>query len=348
MCMIAAYIGHRSAAEVLLAMTRKQEGIFGGFSTGIGTIHGGRLHRVRVVGSVEQLEREIGSDLLVGNIGIAHSRTDDGGGIEWAQPRFDSEGRVASVGVGIGGCFPSRGSVLRFAEEHLRDGVSYATRTSAPKKNAVQLPDGCSVHGGEVVLEELARRYGGGMSFAEAVRSMDLRSESVGLYLTSSEPDCFYVVNHNQRVVVGRKGGETFLATSRLALPEGLEWSVVIPMNTFAVVREGDVRLEQLWSDEPLFYFEEVPGVRDAVRRFVERERSVTYWNIVSKAIEPLFPGDRATRASMLGHELIEELVGEGVVRVETRAVVGVDGQRVPQFVFVRGGRDSLRPDGCP
>ncbi len=57
MCNIAGYIGNRPAAPILIEMLRKQEWLDGGLSTGIATIHEGKLYYAKVVGDVEALVR---------------------------------------------------------------------------------------------------------------------------------------------------------------------------------------------------------------------------------------------------------------------------------------------------
>ena len=49
MCNIAGYVGDRQAAPILVEMLRRQEIYDSGFSTGIVTIHQGKLDRKSVV-----------------------------------------------------------------------------------------------------------------------------------------------------------------------------------------------------------------------------------------------------------------------------------------------------------
>ena len=44
MCNIAGYVGNQPAAPILLEMLRKQEGLAGGYYTGIATIHEGKMY----------------------------------------------------------------------------------------------------------------------------------------------------------------------------------------------------------------------------------------------------------------------------------------------------------------
>ena len=59
MCNLAGYAGSRRAAPILLEMLRAQQAYNGGKSTGIATIHEGKIHMRKIVGNVDDLIREI-------------------------------------------------------------------------------------------------------------------------------------------------------------------------------------------------------------------------------------------------------------------------------------------------
>ena len=87
MCNLAGYAGNRQAAPILLEMLRKQQAYNGGKSTGIATIHEGKIHMRKVVGNVDDLIRNTDALELPGTIGIAHSRPSGKPGLEeYAQP----------------------------------------------------------------------------------------------------------------------------------------------------------------------------------------------------------------------------------------------------------------------
>ena len=58
MCNIAGYSGDKQAAPILLEMLRKQELYDGDMSTGIATIHEGKMYSKKIVGKVEDFLRE--------------------------------------------------------------------------------------------------------------------------------------------------------------------------------------------------------------------------------------------------------------------------------------------------
>ena len=70
MCIIAGYSGNRRAAPILIDMLKKTEYIDGGLSTGIATIHEGKLYMRKVVGDVDTLLAETDALDLPGTTGI--------------------------------------------------------------------------------------------------------------------------------------------------------------------------------------------------------------------------------------------------------------------------------------
>ena len=74
MCIIAGYSGNKNAAPILIEMMKKEEFVDGGLSTGIATIHEGKLYYRKVVGDVDTLLRETDALSLPGTTGIIHSR----------------------------------------------------------------------------------------------------------------------------------------------------------------------------------------------------------------------------------------------------------------------------------
>ena len=58
MCMIAGYAGPDRAAPILIEMLRKIEYFDGGRSTGIATVHEGKLYTAKINGNLDRFLRE--------------------------------------------------------------------------------------------------------------------------------------------------------------------------------------------------------------------------------------------------------------------------------------------------
>lgn len=74
MCQLAAYIGDRPIAPLLMDALRFQEGYFGGQATGLGVLDKGMLSWVKQSGSVDHVITNSNIMGLTGTTGIAHSR----------------------------------------------------------------------------------------------------------------------------------------------------------------------------------------------------------------------------------------------------------------------------------
>ncbi len=87
MCQLAAYVGDRPIAPLLLRTLELQEPLYAGHATGLGVIDGGVLRVVKYSGPVARVRHatEIGS--LEGSTGIAHSRYN---GSARDDPRFNA------------------------------------------------------------------------------------------------------------------------------------------------------------------------------------------------------------------------------------------------------------------
>ena len=96
MCTIAGYAGKRRAAPILIEMMRKEEFMDGGLSTGIATIHEGKLYTAKVTGDLETLLRETDAADLPGTVGIIHSRT-GGNLVSHAHPFKSADGELVKI-----------------------------------------------------------------------------------------------------------------------------------------------------------------------------------------------------------------------------------------------------------
>ena len=75
MCVLAGYVGPDRAAPILIDMLRRQQGLGGGYQTGLATVTDGCLHYEKVTGDLDVLlsETRRGS---CGTVGIIHSRSE--------------------------------------------------------------------------------------------------------------------------------------------------------------------------------------------------------------------------------------------------------------------------------
>lgn len=335
MCMISAFIGDTEAVPHLIEMTQKQEFVFGGFYTGMVTAHEGKLYRKRSIGSLSTFTSEHNISDLSGSIGIAHSRTNDGGGIEWAQPRLDEKECIASIGVGIGGVLGSSDKTLELAKSLLSEGVTFSTRVLGEKKNGLNLSDNYTIHGAEPGLIALGRLYAQGKSILDSIREINLRSESVGLYLTRQEPDRFFVSNLNSRLLALKTVDGMMLLSSCIGVNEKIIWKMEIPPNSFATVTKDFVTIEVLWEDEERYDFSEPHDFASIVYTHIVENPGLSWAESLNEVSIKNFPKDKANLSFPMFHQSIEKLLKEGMITYKIKEVQGVEGQcGIPQMIL--------------
>lgn len=330
--MIAGYIGKEPAAQVLSEMQRRQEPIFGGFSSGIATCVEGRLYRERAVGSFDILNDPIEEGSLPGTIGIAHSRTNSGGGVSWAQPRLDLRQSIATVGNGILGVLSNPQKIGEIAEKLLKANLRFQTSTDSPVLNAVALSNGAYIHPAEVLLEAVSLELSETVSFEQAIRAINMRSESVEIYLAADHEQALYVVNHNQRLVAAKTAVGMHLATSRLAFGHSADWEVEIPPNSIAVVHEDEVHVKPLWIDERRYDFTVAKKLRETFLSYIASNPGSFWEDVVNNSLYPTFSKDSASLVATLGHRLFEECLSQGEIKTRIDRVIGLEGQIAPKF----------------
>ena len=155
MCVLAGFVGDQPAAPILLDMLRREEGLGGGYYTGVATIHEGRLHYAKVVGDVATLVAETDAQQLPGTVGIAHSRTKSGGDREWAHPFVHDERGLAYVANGFMGVFADTTDKVGAGNALLRAGYRFPSAAPEPIGTYPVLEDGACVHMSDV----MCRRY---------------------------------------------------------------------------------------------------------------------------------------------------------------------------------------------
>lgn len=226
MCNIAGYIGSRPAAPILLEMLKKQEGLAGGYYTGIATLHQGKIYCTKLVGDVDALIRETEAANLPGTVGIIHSRSKSGGGAEWSHP-FLAGDRLAYVANGTAGFFKKdRERQNAIAWQLAEEGCNLSSRIQSDSEKYQRLPDGSAVHMSDV-MAQLILKYG---DMEAAFCAMP--SEIVGLTLDRETPESIAFARVNYPMSVGFASHGAYLASAALAFPADAGEPQLLPANS--------------------------------------------------------------------------------------------------------------------
>ena len=340
MCNIAGYAGQRRAAPILIEMLKRQEFYDGGMSTGIATIHEGKIHWRKVVGDVETLLRETDALELPGTVGIIHSRP-GGDHLHFGHPHISTSERVASVHNG-GSCVPTDERVRRRA---ICDGLVErghrflsAVKLSQESGSYPTLSSGETVAVGEAFVNFFEDRVNAGLSHEAA---MSLASETfymdlVSVLITADAPDRIYAqrVSTPMNYAIGE--GETYIATSRFAFPDALqEKSMSLPLANVCIIERGQVTVTDVCHQGEKVA-EITPKVFAEAYRQIEAllmEKETTYPEVevyITKNFADIWPEKHSqTQRAQLGYEVLYQFYREGRLHSETRWVPTGEKQRI-------------------
>lgn len=239
MCIIAGYAGGRDAAPILIEMLKKTEYIDGGLSTGIATVHGGRVHMRKVVGDVETLLRDTDALSLPGTVGIIHSRT-AGNHVEHAHPFMSADGSLALVlngTTGGGGTREFYEALNREMDSLLDGGIKIKSAVfEADDDTLRRLKNGYGYHDTEPYALLIGEKMKN--STADTVRDDIVRStrevleafpiDVITLSVHKMLPDTITVGTVSRPMSVGFGDGETFACTTPFGLPEYVQRRSVV------------------------------------------------------------------------------------------------------------------------
>ena len=244
MCNIAGYTGDRQAAPILIEMLRREQFFDGGASTGIATIHEGKLYTAKVVGDVDTLLNSTDALNFPGTIGIAHSRP-GGNYVSHAHPFTDEHNQLALV---------LNGTTIDVEQEYYKESgrimQSFLDR-GFTVKSAVEengkfkcLSNGMTYHDTEPYALYTGDLCDQGMSLCEALCESISRlpADIVTMAIHTSEPDTIAVGKMSRPLAVGIGEHETFLATTAHAFPENVKLRAMTsaPLGTVSKARAGE------------------------------------------------------------------------------------------------------------
>ncbi|MBE6597602.1 MAG: hypothetical protein E7641_08050 [Ruminococcaceae bacterium] len=265
MCTIAGYAGKRRAAPILIEMMKKEEFMDGGLSTGIATIHEGKLYTAKVTGDLETLLRETDAADLPGTVGIIHSRT-GGNLVSHAHPFKSADGELGLVLNGTlrevksPEFFAASNEIMNgFYEKGVHIDSAYKSSRTNPE---TVLPNGLSYHDtepyalmiGEYVENTAPENMKKEMMKATVDALTRLTADIIVLSVHARLPDTITLGTITRPMNCGFGDGETYLATSAIAFPDEVQKRPVIAIPPTSVA--------QVTPDGITFSNEKIEGVR--------------------------------------------------------------------------------------
>ena len=317
MCNMAAYAGRKNAAPILFRMLESQEALGGGHYNGIATIHEGKIHMIKCIGSTAELLRRYPEVLeLPGTVGIAHSRTPGIDSDEWAQPFFAHDEQVIYCANGAAGRFKGT-DYNPIYEQAKAEGIRFRTLVTKPAEGYPVMNDGCGVHSSEVVANLVRRNLTPGKLLRRAMGEacFDRKSEIAALVLAVCEPDSVSAIRINQPLMWGRKEDGFYLATSAFALEnESIDW--INPVPAASIMTMGRDKIEFEAYDAYIPYFtgcDPLSAVRARLDEMLATGKDFCVNDFCIEAAK-CWPEDKLAVANMTVYEYLREKANCGQI----------------------------------
>lgn len=343
MCVIAGYVGTRPAAPVLLEMIRRQEGLAGGYYTGLATLDGGRVHWRKVVGDLEELASSTDAAELPGNVGVAHSRSNSGGDVEWGHPFLACDEMLAYIANGSAGMWKDDPRRNETARRLHRAGHKFRSSSPRPIGNYPVLDDGTATHMSDVMAhaigESLMETNDPEAAIAKAF--LDTPSEIVGLYVSPRHPDAVFGARWNMPACVAMDDDGTYVASSPDAFPDGVRWRTWLPPSSVFRVERGRLSASPLGAPGgAIAATVDLAKAREAILEALQGGEEMGVGEL-NQRMDALLAGDAAPAVRYDPvYETLHRLKAEGLVRLVKKQVPGAtEGARATRFFHVLAAR---------
>jgi glucosamine--fructose-6-phosphate aminotransferase (isomerizing) len=207
MCQLAAYIGDRSIASLLMDALRFQEEYYGGQATGLAVLDNGALSLVKHPGSVDYVIARSKIMSLTGTTGIAHSRIyDTNVKAEYnraknAHPFTNTSNTIALMHNGVITNYKQHWEELakKYVFKSYSEDINYITDSEV------------AIH----MIDDLREQ---GICMEDAVRETANMLEGMVLLVVMSvdEPETIYITNWMQACTLALGDNETMFSSSPL------------------------------------------------------------------------------------------------------------------------------------
>jgi len=339
MCNIAGYAGNQQAAPLLLEMLRRQQYFDGAMSTGVATIHEGKLYYRKAIGDVDTLIRETDVLDLPGTIGIAHTRPAGGDPEKPFHPFISMDGKTALVTNGNtprSKYSPMWDEAANFLKEN---GVKYLHETENPKGESPMLagtgnyitPAEVRVH-----LVDYYMKQGETPAEALALTSTKMYGDNVTVFVTENDPDHIHLLRTTRAMTAVMDNGASYIATTRFAYPEDLAAKAFdLPLFHSVAVSQSGITISPYKIDiEPVS--ELTPAIYRKGYEYLETllasdEAPVIFDSLEGKLgdLADLWPGGYTySQKARLAYDLVWQLHTEGRLGWKTVDQVVEDGSR--------------------
>ncbi len=326
MCNIAAYVGTRRAAPILIEMLRRQEGMNAGFFTGLATLHNGELYYRKIEGDLEYLLSHTDVAELPGTVGFIHGRTPGYGGDAWSHPfigRKNGTDEIAVIANGVIGCFapnaPRYDELARALDEK---GYEFCTRKPLDPPSMRVLKNGDSIHSTDLhcqlILHNMEKGAHEVLALERALCQMPV--EMVLLMLSRKHPDRIFWSLMNKPMKRGVAPHGTYLASCAIAFPDDAAAPMQLPHCSAGFVTADSFSATAFAAPParvaPIDASVTALGYELVCRMLSEGEKTLPE---LAKACRSLFETADCDLAAPLVYDILFALHKQGKLHIETR-----------------------------
>ena len=336
MCNIAAYVGTKQAAPIIVEMLRKQEGWDSGYYTGIATVYDGEFCLEKCVGSLEMLLARKDVTKLPGTIGFIHGRSrstelND----HYAHPFVGTGGDVLYMANGYGGIFKTAKSTIpeRYAELTAQ-GYRCLTLMEGDFK---MLPGGKKIHSSDLKCQNIVHNIDSGMSTMEAMEKAICQrpAEVVGLALNRKEPDRISFARVNYPMFIGVADHGIYMATTPMVFPEDArDITLLNPLSCGEIYRDHYV--VKPFKEPPCVVAPLTPEVYGRCYSALTEElakRDMDH-DEIDRFLRPMITGGDCPPESALDYMILHDLQKQGRLEIKHTFDPGVrEGTLRPKFI---------------
>ena len=337
MCNIAGYIGSRKASPILIELLRKQEGLDGGYYSGIATMEHGQIRYEKVVGNVATLLQTTDCLALPGTIGIAHTRTPGDTGREWAHPFVcENDGMIETAFLlnGSIGCFYDREKAYeKIAEELIAEG--YLMKSIVPSNGkSLSLSNGNRVHLSEVLCKYITRKIRQGKDTIEAMKEtyIEMPKEIVGLLISVTEENSITWARMNCPIFAGYASHGIYIASTPQSFPNDVLKIETLPAMSVGRVYQNEITYKE-FCEKPGTVAVYDENTVECARIIIEKELSYgrkTFPDLREKIVH-LFKEADMTTAGELTYKILFDIQKQEKLKEEIVYLPGVyDGLYAP------------------
>jgi glucosamine--fructose-6-phosphate aminotransferase (isomerizing) len=276
MCQLAAYVGNRPIAPLLLRSLELQEPLYAGHATGLGVIDDGVLRVVKDSGPVARVRQDTEIGSLEGTAGIAHSRynsraRDDPrfNAREMSHPFLNDDGTIAMM---------HNGTIYNFKDHWGR------LREAHPFKSYVEEID--AITDSEIAVHMLSDALADGKSMEDAFRKVtpQLTGGFLLSAITPDEPETVWIANWYQPCVIAVGDDEVMYCSSPIGFHDirhEMDRIFEPPRNSILKLTPGKVEVTTMDPNRRLYDWRMDEGrMADVILRTVKERKEIDVENL--------------------------------------------------------------------